>query len=236
MDINTKAGFSLFLLTICCTMSATMQDVRTFIKSAIKDPHVVGAIMPSSAGVGEELTRFMVKSQRENPSKPLRLLEVGAGTGPMTEVIIAHMRSVDHLDVVEISPDFCAILHRKFDKYPNVSIHCVSILDWKPAYSYDFIMSTLPFNSFKYDLMNDIINHMNVLIADKGIISYIAYTGMAQLRGTFLFGQKKAEHRMKMKRIEQWRSQYEIAKKTIFKNIPPANIYHLRIRKKTDAK
>lgn len=236
MDINTKAGFSLFLLTICCTMSTTMQDVRTFIKSAIKDPHVVGAIMPSSAGVGEELTRFMVKSQRENPSKPLRLLEVGAGTGPMTEVIIAHMRSVDHLDVVEISPDFCAILHKKFDKYPNVSIHCVSILDWKPAYSYDFIISTLPFNSFKYDLMNDIINHMNLLIADKGIISYIAYTGMAQLRGTFLFGQKKAEHRMKMKRIEQWRSQYEIAKKTIFKNIPPTNIYHLCIQKKTDTK
>lgn len=231
MNINARLGFSLFSLMIGCTLSSTMRDVGAFIKSAIKDPHVVGAVMPSSLGVGEELTRFMVKSQRENPSKPLHVLEVGAGTGPMTEVIIARMRSVDHLDVVEISPDFCAILHEKFDRYPNVSIHCGSILDWKPAYSYDFIISTLPFNSFKYDLINNIINHMNILIADKGIISYIAYTGMAQLRGTFLLGKKKAEHRMKIKRIEQWRAQYEIAKKTIIKNVPPTNIYHLCIQK-----
>jgi phospholipid N-methyltransferase len=224
-----RFGFSLWL--VFCAVGSVAQDFRAFIRSAIKSPRVVGAIMPSSADVGEELTRFIVQAQRERPSRALRILEVGAGTGSMTESIISHMRSTDHVDVIEISPEFCEILHKKFDKYPNVSIHCISILDWKPTYCYDFIVSTLPFNSFKFDLVNNIINHMNTLILDKGIISYIAYTGMAQLRGAFLFGQKKAEHRMKMKRINEWRSQYEIARNTIIKNIPPATVYHLCIRK-----
>lgn len=217
------------LLVIAIVARANIKDVPVFLKNAFKKPNVVGALLPCSSEVGKELTRYIVRSQKENPKKPLNILEVGGGTGAMTEVIIANLRDVDHLDVIEIGQDFCQMLHEKYDKYPNVSIHCLSILDWHPSYTYDFIISTLPFNSFDYELMNNSITHMTSLVTSGGILSYVAFVGIAQLKEPFLWGKKRVEHKMKMKRLKQWRSRYQIAKKIIIKNMPPINIYHLCI-------
>lgn len=219
-----------FSLVLTVPALANLNDAKLFIKSAFKNPCVVGAVLPSSHGVGEELMRYVLHYQKENPSKPLSILEVGAGTGPMSEVIISHLREFDHVDLVEISPEFCQILHEKFDKYPNVSIHCLSILDWRPVERYDFIISTLPFNSFAYNLMDSIINHLNRLIKPGGIISYVAYKGIAEIKKHFLWGEKKIEHVKKIRRLEQWRVHRLISKKTILQNVPPINIYHLQFK------
>lgn len=208
---------------------AGIKDIPVFLVNAFKKPNVVGAILPCAAGVGKELTRYMISGQKENQDSPLHILEVGGGTGEMTEVIVAHLRAIDHLDVVEIVPEFCERLHEQFDKYPNVTIHCMSIIDWQPGYKYDFVISTLPFNSFEYDLMDSIIDHLGVLIKPSGILSYVAYAGIAEIKKPFLWGKKRADHKKKMKRLKQWRSHYLIAKKTIIKNVPPINIYHMKI-------
>ena len=229
MEFGKRHFVSLSLLIVSTVATASLTDIPLFLLNAFKKPHVVGAVLPCMSGVGKELTRYVVQSQDDNPSRPLNILEVGAGTGAMTEVVIANLRDIDHLDVIEISPEFCEVLHEKFDKHPNVSIHCLSIIDWRPESQYDFIISTLPFNSFDYDLMDSIINHLTTLIKHDGMLSYVAYTGIAQIRKPFLWGKKRADHTRKMKRLKQWRSQYMIAEKTILKNVPPINVYHLQI-------
>lgn len=224
----------LSILFAAQTSLANLKDAKLFIKSAFKNPHVVGAVLPSSHGVGEELTRYVLRSQKENPGRPLRILEVGAGTGSMSEVISSHVKKFIEegveiqVDLIEISSDFCQILHDKFDQYPYISIRCLSVLDWQPTECYDFIISTLPFNSFEYELMDNIINHLTKLIKPGGVISYVAYAGIAEVKKHLLWGKKKIEHVKKIKRLEQWRAHRLKRKKTILKNVPPINIYHLQ--------
>lgn len=220
---------SISFLIISQVATASLKDIPLFLKSAFRNPNVVGAVLPSSSGVGRELLRYVVRSQKENPSKPLKILEVGSGTGEVTAAIVENLRDIDHVDLVEISPEFCQVLHEKFDKYPNVSIYCLSILDWQPTEQYDYIISTLPFNSFEYGLMDNIVNHLTGLIKPSGILSYVAYAGIAEMKKHFLWGKKLSDHKRKMERLKQWRSQYQISKKTIIKNVPPINIYHLEI-------
>ncbi len=227
--MKKKYVVGLLIFTSMALIVLWRLDLPIFWINALKKPTTVGALMPSGSAVGHELTRYIVKSQHEKPFHPLNILEVGAGTGSVTHVIIDHMRPLDRLDVIEISSEFCSVLHDKYDTYPHVSIHCMSILDWQPEQHYDFIISTLPFNSFDYELMNSIIVRLMSLIKPQGIVSYISFTGIAQLQKLFLWGDLRSEHIHKMNRLKLLRNYYQIAEKTILMNLPPITVYHLCI-------
>lgn len=207
----------------------SLGEIQSFLKAFFNDPSTVGAIFPSSSLVGNELVKYMVQTIAEHPDRPLRILEVGSGTGCMTQVIADNLRDIDHLDAVEISEQMCIGLHNKFDKFGNVAVHCISILDWNPKYQYDFIISTLPFNSLDFKLTITIIDHLTQLIKTNGVLSYVAYTGIAQIKEVFLWGKNKKKHQLKMKKLHELRNQFEIDAQTILRNIPPINIYHLQI-------
>jgi len=210
-----------------------LSEIKTFFKGFIKNPKTVGAILPCSSYVAEEITKYFVNYINTNPPHTVHVLEVGAGTGSLTEIIAKIVKSHPDLtiivDVVEISPDFCSLLEKKFGNNPNISIHCTSITDWKPAYSYDVIICTLPFNSLKTSLMRNIINHLKGLIRPEGIFSYVAYAGVTDIQKHFLSGKAKKEHLEKMGVLRALREQYQIGSKTILANFPPIWIYHLKI-------
>ncbi len=225
---NNLISATLFFL-VGGAMMAGWREMCTFVKNAATQPRVVGAVLPSSPSVGKELIRYVVMSQKQNSTKPLRILEIGSGTGAMTEIIAKHVRPLDKLDLVEISHDFCQVLHTKYDACPQISINCTSILDWAPKYQYDFIISTLPFNSFEYKFVDTVINHLGKLIKRDGVISFVAYAGVSRLKTAFTFGKKRVDQKKKVSRILAWRSRYQIAEKMIFKNVPPLHVYHLQM-------
>lgn len=232
--MDMKNTNRLYLLNIlfflnCHTNVCSLHDLPIFFKTFFHDPSSVGALFPCSDSVGIEITKYLARFIEANPQAPVAVLEVGAGTGSITTAIAAKLRPCDHLDAVELSSEFCKVLHQKFDSNSCVRIQDVSILDWKPDYHYDFIISTLPLNSLKADLVEAIIEHLKRLIKPNGVVSYVAYTGMSTLKGTFLWGQRKHDHRKKMRSIEAFRDQYLIEKTTVLINCPPINIYHCRI-------
>ncbi len=223
---------------VCVAFMATasfgveLKELAHFVVQFCNNPAQVGAVAPCTQAVGAELTKYVAKFQTEHPREPRHILEVGAGTGPITLVIAQLLRpNLDTFDAVEISPEFCAVLHKKIDGNYKVNIKCVSILDWKPAYKYDFIISTLPFNSLPLDLMSDILDHLQLLIKSNGVFSYVAYAGAARIKKSFLWGEKKAEHVAKMEILEEFRKEYQIDKNLILLNFPPIDVFHLRIHK-----
>lgn len=212
------------------SVGVELKELAHFVVQFCHNPAQVGAIVPCTAAVGEELTKYIVHFQEKHPGEPLHILEVGAGTGPVTLVIAEKLRSgFDTFDAVEISQEFCDVLHKKIDGNYDVNIQCASILDWEPDYQYDIIISTLPFNSLPLELMSDILDHMHTLIKSDGVFSYVSYAGVARVKKTFLWGIKKWEHVTKMEILDQFRKQYEIDTKLIFLNVPPIHVYHLRI-------
>lgn len=233
-------GFYLLNVIALLTMQSSLcrvHDLPIFFKTFFNDPSSVGALFPFSQSVGIEITKYLARYIQENPQSSVRVLEVGAGTGSMTQAIVEHLRrqdnvqAGDHLDAIEISPEFCQVLHQRFDTNPCVSIKSLSIVDWKPEYQYDFIICTLPFNSLDADLAVAIIDHLKNLIKPNGVLSYVAYSGVSSIKQAVLWGKRKEDHYRKVKALEELNKQYLLEKITILMNCPPTNIYHCRIIK-----
>ncbi|MFP6764474.1 MAG: hypothetical protein VB858_12680, partial [Planctomycetaceae bacterium] len=75
-----------------------LREYATFFRQFRQRFETTGAIAPSS----RYLARAMVGplSQRGH-AEPVRILEIGPGTGAVTRTLITHMRDGDHLDLVE---------------------------------------------------------------------------------------------------------------------------------------
>lgn len=85
-----------------------LDDEVRFIASWLQHPLKVGAVSPS----GRALARAL--AAEVDPSVPGPVIELGPGTGPVTEALVARGVAPERLVLVEYDPDFCAILRRKF--------------------------------------------------------------------------------------------------------------------------
>jgi len=83
-------------------------DETRFLKSWIERPLLTGAVMPS----GKFLAKAMAKEV--DPREPGLVVEIGPGTGPVTEALIARGVTPDRLVLVEFNPDFVDLLRKRF--------------------------------------------------------------------------------------------------------------------------
>jgi phosphatidylethanolamine/phosphatidyl-N-methylethanolamine N-methyltransferase len=86
------------------------EDEARFLRSWIERPLVTGAVTPS----GKLLARTM--ASYVDPRVPGPVIELGPGTGPVTEALIRRGVAQDRLVLVEYNPDFCRLLKRRFPK------------------------------------------------------------------------------------------------------------------------
>ncbi|KQQ29305.1 phospholipid methyltransferase [Methylobacterium sp. Leaf123] len=92
-----------------------LEDEARFLRSWFERPLVTGAVTPS----GRMLARTMAAYADPNVSGPV--IELGPGTGPVTEALIRRGFDQDRLVLVEFNPDFCTLLRRRF---PGVTVIC----------------------------------------------------------------------------------------------------------------
>jgi phosphatidylethanolamine/phosphatidyl-N-methylethanolamine N-methyltransferase len=83
-------------------------DEVRFIRSWIEKPLSTGAVMPS----GKFLARTMARYVDTGATGPV--VELGPGTGPVTEALIEHGVEPSRLVLVEFNPTFCRMLRSKF--------------------------------------------------------------------------------------------------------------------------
>ncbi len=81
-----------------------------FLRSWFQSPLVTGAVSPS----GKALARTMAGYVDRNSTAPV--LEIGPGTGPVTEALIKHGVAETRLVLLEYSSEFCELLRQRFPK------------------------------------------------------------------------------------------------------------------------
>ncbi|WP_414473198.1 class I SAM-dependent methyltransferase [Microvirga sp. M2] len=86
------------------------QDEARFLRSWLERPLVVGAVTPS----GKILARTM--ASYVDPRIPGPIVELGPGTGPVTDALIRRGVEQERLILVEFNPEFCQLLRRRFPK------------------------------------------------------------------------------------------------------------------------
>ncbi|MEH2511484.1 phosphatidylethanolamine/phosphatidyl-N-methylethanolamine N-methyltransferase [Nitrobacteraceae bacterium AZCC 1564] len=90
-----------------------LDDEVRFLRSWIEKPLHVGAVMPS----GKVLARTVARYVDIQSSAPV--IELGPGTGAITDALIARGVSEKRLLLVEFDPGFCALLR---ERYPQATI------------------------------------------------------------------------------------------------------------------
>jgi phosphatidylethanolamine/phosphatidyl-N-methylethanolamine N-methyltransferase len=85
-------------------------DEARFLRSWLERPLLTGAVTPS----GKMLARTM--ASYVDPRIPGPVVELGPGTGPVTDALIRRGVAQDRLVLVEYNPEFCKLLKRRFPK------------------------------------------------------------------------------------------------------------------------
>ena len=88
-------------------------DELRFFRTWIEKPLTIGAVRPS----GRALARAMAEAV--GPVAPGLILELGPGTGVVTEALIERGIAPDRIVAVEFDPDFCRHL---VERFPGVTV------------------------------------------------------------------------------------------------------------------
>lgn len=89
---------------------AKFGDDARFLKSWIDDPLRTGSVTPSSPFLARRMASFV------DPEQPGPVIEIGPGTGPVTEALIERGIDESRLILVEYSPEFCKLLRERFPR------------------------------------------------------------------------------------------------------------------------
>ena len=100
------------------------EDEARFLRSWIERPLLTGAVAPSSKYLAQAMASFI------DPRVPGPVVELGPGTGPVTDALVRRGIEQQRLVLVEFNPEFAQLLKRRF---PRATIVCGDAYDVKDA-------------------------------------------------------------------------------------------------------
>ncbi len=144
-----------------------MNDFMLFLGKFLMQGTAIASIAPSSRWLSAAVVRNIAWDQARV------LVELGAGTGPITRVIGEHVQPDCRVIAIERDPDFARLLRERFQDRPNFEIieadvrALKSILADRGIATVDHVISGLPVPSFPRDIQHDLFRNVrNVLRVD----------------------------------------------------------------------
>jgi phosphatidylethanolamine/phosphatidyl-N-methylethanolamine N-methyltransferase len=90
-----------------------LDDDMRFIRSWLEKPLATGAVMPSSRLLARTMARYV------DPNTKGSIIELGPGTGPVTEALVDRGIDPSRLVLIEFNPVFCRLLR---SRYPEATV------------------------------------------------------------------------------------------------------------------
>lgn len=212
-------------------MTRNINHYVTFFREFRRTFHTTGAILPS----GQQLAKATMKPflRRTNPA---RILEVGPGTGALTQEVVKHLRAGDVFDIVELNDRFVEVLRNRFATEPSFrqsaaqsTVHHVPVQEFVASDPYDFIMCGLPFNNLPPSLVKGIFRRFDSLLAPRGVLSFFEYLWIRRM-SSLLSSRPERRRLARVGCVLSWYlERYEFRYDTVFVNFPPAIVHHLRL-------
>lgn len=193
-----------------------------------------GSIVPSSRSLARAMTSILPEDSAAR--KPIRVLEVGAGTGAITSEIVRRIRPDDTLIVYELSHDFAKVLEARRVHDPDWRDRSMELrmLPFPAGVSgerFDFAICSLPFNNFPSTLVRQSMKAFHETLAHGGHLAFFEYCYVRNIR--LRMGREKAEF-IRLKRIDTimkgYLQHHRISRKMVRLNVPPAWVHVLQFR------
>jgi len=147
----------------------TSEDLGQFLKSWFKDPKLIGAVAPS----GRALAKLMSTGLRPGA----RVIELGAGTGTVTEALLRTGVRPEDLYLLERNDAFFDILTRRFPRCPLVPADALQLRERfaDALHSFDFVVSGLPLLLFTPEQKSDLIEQVFDVLSPTGAYQQFTY-------------------------------------------------------------
>jgi phospholipid N-methyltransferase len=149
------------------------RDFSLFLGKFLRHGTAIASLAPSSPW----LSRTTVRNVDWERARVL--VELGAGTGPITRVLAEKARPDCRVVVLERDPDFARLLHERFDTHPNFDViegdvrNLTEILARLGIGQADYVISGLPVPSFPKDLQRDLFRVVKQVLAPEGTYNQI---------------------------------------------------------------
>src|SRR5436305_15109359 len=133
-----------------------MNDFTLFLGKFLTQGTAIASLAPSSRWLSRTSVRNVDWAQADV------LVELGAGTGPITRVIAAKARPDCRVVVVERDPDFARLLRERFSGRPKLEVveadvrDLADVLGRRGIGRADYVVSGLPVPSFPKDLQREL--------------------------------------------------------------------------------
>ncbi len=217
----------------------SLREYATFFREFRSRFETTGAIAPSSRFLAAALLRPL---KRRVDDRPVRILEIGPGTGAVTDWLVRQGQPGDILDLVELNETFADVLRKKFEQDPTYrhiaersQVHVVPLQEFEAEEPYDFIISGLPLNNFPASLVDEVFQAYFRLLSPGGTLSYFEYMYVRSIRKRV--GAKQARERLGLidATMSQFTQRFRVRRDWIFVNLPPAWVQHLRKSEEHDS-
>ena len=169
--------------------------------------------MPSSRFLAKDVVKLLESNLRQPGREPVKILELGPGTGIFTGHILNQLRPDDHLDVVELNSHFVKHINKEYQA-DNLHVHHCDFLKFETEHKYDYIFSSIPYERIPSQISKQIWQRKLSLCLEGSYITYYKYINFNRFRCKF---EKELVYR------------YGSDEKVVFRNLPPAKLFTLRI-------
>jgi phospholipid N-methyltransferase len=178
-------------------------DWLLFMSKFFRQGVAISSLVPSSAFLARGLIRDIDWARSQC------VVELGAGTGPVTAEILAKAPSMCKVVIIERDPDFCARLRERFPNADVAQADAVEVerlLDERGITKVDHFLCGLPLPSFPRPAKNAVLGAVYRRLKEGG--TFRALTHMPYVY-----------YRMYRRYFEQVRFSF------VFRNLPPAGFY-----------
>lgn len=176
------------------------KDIYVFFRVIATNPRTTGAIIPSSKWLAKEMASHVVHDDGV-------VIELGAGTGVITEALLQSGIKPEKIIIVEYSPEFVQQLRHRF---PTIRIiegdaaNLIMLLEGNVS-KINTIISSLPLRSLSKLTTQSILEQIKLILPEKS--RYIQFT--------YSFKQNAYKSLVHFK---------PICSKRIWLNLPPAQV------------
>jgi phosphatidylethanolamine/phosphatidyl-N-methylethanolamine N-methyltransferase len=183
---------------------ARLNATTLFLQECLTSPRQIGAILPSSRNLSLGMAKWLPKD------RSAYALELGPGTGPVTEVLLERGLPENRLVAVEKSPKLADLLRSRFPKARIITgdaFELENLLQQHPdiAAKIGVVFSSLPLLNFEPALADKLARDIHGLLPKDGkLVQWSYHIGNKQ---------PKAASHFKF-----------VASKCIWFNVPPARI------------
>lgn len=234
--MTTNAMKKKDLKKIISTSKTAITNTALVFKESLSEFQDMGCFLPSSPWVGDGLVEILKPTD-----KPKRIIEAGAGVGPITLKIMDKMTSKDTLVVNELNPKFLNQLkdriktHKRYEELKS----SISFLEGPiqnleiPQEKFDYVICSLPFMNFSKELTQSIFEKLFSITSNDALMTYYEFVLIRNVSKKVSPIKRKERVREMSDYIEEVNKERRINKKIVWLNVMPINVYTLKLHPKS---